>query len=58
MRYYKETDVKVNPTEFTIYERGRGAASANQGPLATVKDSVFADRIVDLLNADEAREGR
>lgn len=53
MKYYKHTDVHRHGHTFEIRERGRGAES---GVLATVTDSVFADRIVDLLNEDEAIE--
>jgi hypothetical protein len=51
MKYYKETTPLAAGLMFEIYERGRGAGG---GPLARVYDSVFADRIVDLLNEDEA----
>lgn len=53
MKYYKHTDVHWHGHTYEIRERGRGAES---GVLATVTDSVFADRIVDLLNEDEAIE--
>lgn len=55
MRYYKETNDRVYPIQYAIHERGRGSDNA---PRAISEDSVFVDRIVDLLNADEAREGR
>ena len=50
MKYYKETTSLASGLMFEIYERGRGAGG---DPLARVYDSVFADRIVDLLNEDE-----
>ena len=53
MKYYKNTDEHRHEHTYEICERGPGAGSA---PLATVTDSVFADRIVDLLNEDEAIE--
>lgn len=53
MKYYKNTDEHRHGATFEICERGRGAGS---GVLATTTDSVFADRLVDLLNEDEAIE--
>jgi hypothetical protein len=50
MKYYKETTTLAAGLMFEIHERGPGAGS---DPLARVYDSVFADRIVDLLNEDE-----
>lgn len=53
MKYYKNTDEHRHEHTYEICERGPGAGS---GVLATTTDSVFADRLVDLLNEDEAIE--
>lgn len=53
MKYYKHIIEYIHHNEYEIRERGPGAGS---GVLATTTDSVFADRIVDLLNEDEAIE--
>ena len=53
MKYYKHSDEHRAGIAFEIRERGPGAGDA---VLATTTDSVFADRIVDLLNEDEAIE--
>lgn len=53
MTYYKHSDEHRHGITFEIRDRGRGAGD---DVLATTTDSVFADRIVDLLNEDEAIE--
>jgi len=50
VKYYKDTVDLRNRLTFEIRERGPGAGN---DVLATTDDSVFADRLVYLLNEDE-----
>ena len=56
MKYYKHVESSRDGDDYQI--RARGAGSDSLEVLATTYNSVFADRIVDLLNEDERKAGR